>query len=111
MANGTAEANNEDAKIDCKDVIIPKQPVKVVAKNPTATVDVAMEGVQEGEDDDYEGLEFIDPVAMNKAKIAEAAANKDDNLKPAMVKINGKLVPASTVSLNANANQSMSAGQ
>ena len=52
------------------------------------------------EDDDEEGLEFIDPIALNKAKIADAAANKDQSQKPAMVMINGKLVPASNVSLN-----------
>ena len=55
--------------------------------------------MKEDEDDD-EGLEFIDPIALSKAKQAEAAANKDQNQKPAMVMINGKLVPANTVSLN-----------
>ena len=50
-----------------------------MAKKPLPTVDVAMDAAKEIEDDDDEGLEFIDPVAMNKAKIAEAAANKDDN--------------------------------
>ena len=32
--------------------------------------------MKEDEDDD-EGLEFIDPIALSKAKQAEAAANKD----------------------------------
>jgi len=50
-----------------------------VAKKPLPTVDVAMDTAKEIEDDDDEGLEFIDPVPMSKAKIAEAATNKDDN--------------------------------
>ena len=54
----------------------------------------------EDEEDDDEGLEFVDPIALSKAKQAEAAANKDQNQKPTMVMINGNLVPANTVSLN-----------
>ena len=35
--------------------------------------------VDEGADDadDDEGLEFVDPIALQKAKVAEALANKD----------------------------------
>ena len=54
----------------------------------------------EEDDNEEEGLEFIDPIALSKAKQAEAAANKEQSQKPAMVMINGKLVPANTVSLN-----------
>lgn len=53
-------------------------------------------------DDDSDGsgvLEFIDPVAVEKAKLAEARANKDD--KNQMATINGKQVAANSVSLNA----------
>ena len=35
--------------------------------------------MKEDEEDDDEGLEFIDPIALSKAKQAEAAANKDQN--------------------------------
>ena len=50
-----------------------------MTKKPVPTVNVAIDAARELEDDDDEGLEFIDPVAMSKAKIAKAATNKDDN--------------------------------
>ena len=57
---------------------------------------------EEDESEDDCGLEFVDPEAIRKAEQAEAAANKVDNQKPKMVMINGKMVPASTVSLNSS---------
>ena len=48
----------------------------------------------EDEDSADEGLEFIDPVVQRKTDLAQAVADKIDNTKPQMVKINGKLVPA-----------------
>ena len=36
-----------------------------------------VEGVMAAEEDEDEELEFIDPVALSKAKLAEAAASKD----------------------------------
>ena len=35
------------------------------------------EQADENEDNDEEGLEFIDPIALSKAKQVEAAANKE----------------------------------
>ena len=58
-----------------------------------------MSGDEEAEDDD-DCLEFIDPLAEEKAKLAEVAADKEKDQKPKMVKINGKLVPANTISMN-----------
>ena len=62
---------------------------------PRAT---ASQDAESSEDDG--GLEFVDPEAIKKAQQAEAAANKEQNQKPKMVMINGKMVPAATVSLN-----------
>ena len=73
----------------------------------TAGQEVSVDKEQESDDD---LLEFIDPEAERKAKLAEAAADKEYNQKPKMVKINGKLVPAQSVSLN-NAAASGIAGQ
>ena len=46
-------------------------------------------------DEESEGLEFIDPEAEKRARLAEAAKEKDDNEQ--MIMINGQLMPASTL--------------
>ena len=69
-----------------------------------------MSGDEEVEDDD-DCLEFIDPLAEEKAKLAEAAADKEKDQKPKMVKINGKLVPAHTISMNGPAGAGAASGQ
>lgn len=77
------------------------QALKKGAVSPTNVADLAVPRTtaeEESEDDCV--LEFVDPEAIKKAEQAEAAANKVDNQKPKMVQINGKMVPASTVSLN-----------
>ena len=53
--------------------------------------------VSGSESSDDEGLEFIDPAAIEKERQAEALANKQQDQKPKMVKINGKFVSASTI--------------
>lgn len=73
----------------------------------SANQEVSLDKEQESDDD---LLEFIDPEAERKAKLAEAAAEKEYNQKPKMVKINGKLMPAQSVSLN-NATTSGLTGQ
>ena len=70
-------------------------------KQMTMVVDEAA-----ADEDDDEGLEFVDPIALQKAKIAEVLANKDQSQKPKMVKINGEMVPVHTVSFNAPASTS-----
>lgn len=50
--------------------------------------------------EDEDGLEFIDPAAIEREKVAEALANKEREQKPKMVLINGKMVPAMSVTLN-----------
>ena len=72
-----------------------QQPLNDYAALPRTTA-------EEDESEDDCGLEFVDPEAIRKAEQAEAAANKVDNQKPKMVMINGKMVPASTVSLNSS---------
>ena len=54
----------------------------------------------DGSEGDEDCLEFIDPRAEERAKAAEAAANKEKDQKPKMVKINGKMVMAHTISMN-----------
>lgn len=77
------------------------QALKKGAASPTNVADLAVpRTTAEDESEDDCGLEFVDPEAIKKAEQAEAAANKVDNQKPKMVQINGKMVPASTVSLN-----------
>ena len=46
-------------------------------------------------DEESEGLEFIDPEAEKRARLAEAAKEKDENEQ--MILINGQLVPASSL--------------
>ena len=52
---------------------------------------------ESSDSEDEGGLEFIDPAAIEKERQAEALANKEREQKPKMVKINGKLVPASSI--------------
>lgn len=65
---------------------------------PTAIVRVA-----DDDSEDEDGLEFIDPAAIEREKVAEALANKERDQKPKMVLINGKMVPAMSVTLNSGA--------
>ena len=72
--------------------------------NPSAKLNKILRpgvDVNEDESEDDGGLEFIDPVAIERQKLAEAIANKEREQKPKMVLINGKMVPAHSVSLNA----------
>ena len=45
--------------------------------------------------EESEGLEFVDPEAEKRAKLAEAAKNRDD--QPKMIVINGQLIPAASI--------------
>ena len=54
------------------------------------------------QESDVEGLEFIDPIALKKAQLVEAATTKEQDQKVKLVKINGKLLPASSMTMNAS---------
>lgn len=77
------------------------QALKKGAVSSSPVIDLAVpRTTAEDESEGDCGLEFVDPEAIKKAEQAEATANKEQNQKPKMVQINGKMVPASTVSLN-----------
>lgn len=89
----------------CKDVH-ERYPEQAKARKPVqvqASAETSRKSGKVGadEDDDDDELEFIDPVAVQRAKLAEAQAEKEQSAKNQMVMMNGKLVSIHNVSLNA----------